>query len=217
MAEMLIQSESLVAIADKVRVLSGTEDDMSLDTMKNHVHDANTNIATEADLIAQIASALEGKAGGGSAEPVLQVKTVTPTMASQTVTPDAGYDGLESVHVNGDANLAPENIVIGKSIFGVTGTAEAGGSGSDGSVETITVILKSIFSGDPFGSTLYFTDETGTPQTINTDGTYSVMKNTLMLCKQGPNGVNTNYPVIYVSPLSSDMLIQATEDGIIEG
>lgn len=64
MAEMLIQSESLTSIADKIRVLSGTEEAMSLNVMENHVDEANLDVATEADLIEQIASALEGKAGG---------------------------------------------------------------------------------------------------------------------------------------------------------
>lgn len=64
MAEMLIQSESLTSIADKIRVLSGTEDTMGLDDMATHVGEANEDVATEADLIAQISSALEGKASG---------------------------------------------------------------------------------------------------------------------------------------------------------
>lgn len=66
MAEMLIQSESLTAIADEVRVLSGTEEAMSLDTMVEHIGEANADVSTQANLIAQIASALEGKAVGGS-------------------------------------------------------------------------------------------------------------------------------------------------------
>lgn len=83
MAEMLIQSESLTAIADKIRVLSGTEDTMSLNAMESHVGEANTNVDTEADLIAQISSALEGKAGGGGGLPsgvsALTFGTFTPT------------------------------------------------------------------------------------------------------------------------------------------
>lgn len=44
-----------------------------------------------------------GVAGGGSYE--LQSKTVTPTKAQQSITPDSGYYGLDSVTVN----AIPEN------------------------------------------------------------------------------------------------------------
>ena len=56
-----------------------------------------------------------------------QTKTVTPTRESQTVVPDKGFDGLDSVEVSAvtkdiDANIKPENIKQGAEILGVKGT-----------------------------------------------------------------------------------------------
>lgn len=52
----------------------------------------------------------------------LQEKTVTPTKEGLSVVPDSGFDGMSKVTVNGDANLVPENIKEGVSIFGILGS-----------------------------------------------------------------------------------------------
>ena len=55
-------------------------------------------------------------------------KTVTPTTTNQTAVASGRYT-TGDVKVAGDANLVPENIAEGVSIFGVTGTHSGGGGG----------------------------------------------------------------------------------------
>ena len=55
------------------------------------------------------------------AAPSLQNKTVTPSASQQTVQADSGYDGLDTVTVEGDADLVSSNIKAGVNIFGVNG------------------------------------------------------------------------------------------------
>lgn len=78
---------------------------------------ANT---TELEALVVIAEALPKT-------PIFQEnKTVTPTASSMEILPDNGYDALSKVTVNGDSNLVAENIISGKTIFGVAGSANVG-------------------------------------------------------------------------------------------
>ena len=79
-------------------------------------------------------------------------KTVTPTTSAQTVTPDAGYDGLQEVEVDAvtsaiDANIQPGNIKQGVEILGVVGTLTQGIQ-IDGATVTGDLDIASFFQTD---------------------------------------------------------------------
>jgi hypothetical protein len=61
-------------------------------------------------------------------------KTITPGTTNQTAVAANTYVG-GAITVKGDANLVASNIVSGKSIFGVVGTATTGGGGGDTTME----------------------------------------------------------------------------------
>lgn len=69
--------------------------------------------------------------------------TITPTTTNQTAVASGRYT-TGTVQVAGDANLVPENIAEGVSIFGVTGTLSGGGT-FDGA--TVTFIDNVSFGG----------------------------------------------------------------------
>lgn len=58
-------NEKMTALADEIRELSGTTTSKSIDAMTSDVDAANAEIAEQAELLEQITTALEGKAGGG--------------------------------------------------------------------------------------------------------------------------------------------------------
>ena len=76
------------------------------------------------------------ESGTGSGNPYYldtqPATTFTPGTADQTIAAHQYLTGAQTI--KGDANLLPKNIVSGKTIFGVTGTAETGGSSGGASV-----------------------------------------------------------------------------------
>lgn len=66
-------------------------------------------------------------------------QTITPGATDKTIAAGRYLTGVQTI--KGDANLLAENIVSGVTIFGVTGTAEAGGSGGGAQWTTVATEL----------------------------------------------------------------------------
>lgn len=118
MAEYLVKGESLTAIADKIRVLSGTEDAMGLDDMAERVGEANEEVGSQADLIAQIATALEGKAAAGGeveqATPVISVNSnglITATAGDKYATKQLTTQAAKTITPSTSSQIAVEKDV----------------------------------------------------------------------------------------------------------
>lgn len=122
----------------------------------------------------------KGYVSGGTKSATQQLttqgeKTVTPTTTNQTAVASGRYTTGDVV-VSGDANLVPENIAEGMSIFGVTGTHSGGGG-----VQTVTGTFACAIKG---GATFSYTDGDGVYQEVSgviDPISVSVVKNSLVL------------------------------------
>ena len=124
-------NSKMTALADEIRELSGTTSSKSIDAMTADVQAANTDINEQADLIAQIATALEGKAGGGvdlpplsnpaSASDILSGKeaideagnVVTGTIATKTATDLTASGATVTVPAGYYASQATKSVSTG--------------------------------------------------------------------------------------------------------
>lgn len=107
----------------------------STDNNKAYTNASNFGDATTVDVISGKTFTSESGLKITGTMPSKEAATFTPTTTDQTI--DAGQYLSGTQTIQGDANLIPENIASGVSIFGVTGTHQ-GGSGIDTSDATAT-------------------------------------------------------------------------------
>lgn len=137
--EYLIKSESLTNIADEIRTLSGTTASMGLDAMKTHIEDANSEVDSQVELLAQAVAALEGKASGGG----VTLPTLTnPASASDIMSGKEAIDGDGNVLTGTIATKTSSNLTAS----GATVTVPAGyyASNATKSVATATQATPSV-------------------------------------------------------------------------
>ena len=104
--------------------------------------------------------------------------TYTPTTSNQTISAGTYCSGIQTI--KGDANLIAENIVSGKSIFGIIGTAESGGNSGSGSIETCTGTLT--FDAPPDLITIYYINSAMqlSSFTAESETTFNPIKNSII-------------------------------------
>lgn len=93
--------------------------------------------------------------------------TYTPTTSDQTIASGTYLTGVQTI--KGDANLIPANIVSGKSIFGVVGSATTGDGSGNGNCEMISVNI------DRFSNPLYYIDSSYSIQSAAPDTTIEAL------------------------------------------
>ena len=117
--------DKLTAVANGIRTISGTTSTMGLDAMATHISNANTNVSSEANLITQISTALDGKAAGVNLN--FDIKTYATEDELLVDKPSENTIGIISnIEINGYCFSAdaPKGITEGK-VWIVTGTRGA--------------------------------------------------------------------------------------------
>lgn len=103
-------NSKMTAIADKIRVLSGTEEAMGLDGMNSNLSEANNEVDSQANLISQIANILDGKVGGAGLPTQEKYVSITENGTVEVV-PDNGHTlSSVTVVVNVEGSSDEENL-----------------------------------------------------------------------------------------------------------
>lgn len=107
-----------------------TGDTITADALNNLESGASANASAIAEIEKELPSYV------GADVPRKAAATITPGTANQTIAANQYLTGAQTI--KGDSNLVAANIKKGASIFGVTGTLEAGSTGTDTSDATAT-------------------------------------------------------------------------------
>ena len=137
-------NSKMTAINDKIRSLLGITGKMGLDDMATNLGTVQNNVDSQANLIAQINAALEGKTGGGSSA---TIKTATAKLSYYGTS--ISFTGL-TAEPKMFALIPTGNITLGTTRY-VTGVMY------DGSTTHGTYGYRSGSSGTSYYSASYFT------------------------------------------------------------
>ena len=138
-------SSKMTAIADKIRALLGISGVMGLDDMASNLTTTQDSVDAQADLISQIASVLENKAGTIVIEPIIAQASVKPSSNSTSIS----FTGL-TAEPKMFAISPTGNITLGTTRY-VTGVAY------DGTTTRGTYGYRSGSSATSYHSASYFT------------------------------------------------------------
>lgn len=120
-------NEKMTALADEVRELSGSTELKGIDEMTSDIASANDEIVDQAELIAQIAAALEGKATTGNGEDVTtEVNAYTAKITSLETAVTALEEELAGKTAGGSGNNEFLKSVIERTVTEITASDLAG-------------------------------------------------------------------------------------------
>lgn len=93
----VIQGNTLDAIASEVKTLVDTSDKMTIEQMTGNIAHANIDIETQTDLIAQIKTALDGKAAGSGSEIIAEIVSLIDQSGALDSTEGTVEDKVEQL------------------------------------------------------------------------------------------------------------------------